>query len=79
MWLGAELGCGQGEKLDFSLSAEQEELKAAAVDFARRELDQDLAKREEAGEFPRRHGGPVPSSVSRACRSRPSLAAAPAS
>jgi alkylation response protein AidB-like acyl-CoA dehydrogenase len=37
--------------LDFSLSAEQEELKAAAVDFARRELDQDLAKREEAGEF----------------------------
>jgi alkylation response protein AidB-like acyl-CoA dehydrogenase len=37
--------------LDFSLSPEQEELKAAAVDFARRELDQDLAKREEAGEF----------------------------
>jgi hypothetical protein len=37
--------------LDFSLSAEQEELKAAAVDFARRELDQDLARREEAGEF----------------------------
>lgn len=37
--------------MDFSLSAEQEELKAAAVDFARRELDQDLARREEAGEF----------------------------
>ena len=37
--------------MDFSLSPEQEELKAAAVDFARRELDQDLAKREEAGEF----------------------------
>jgi L-prolyl-PCP dehydrogenase len=37
--------------LDFSLSAEQQELKAAAVDFARRELDHDLAKREEAGEF----------------------------
>jgi hypothetical protein len=51
--------------LDFSLSAEQEELKAAAVDFARREVDQDLAKREEAGEF-----------SPQACRSRPSLAAA---
>jgi alkylation response protein AidB-like acyl-CoA dehydrogenase len=37
--------------LDFSLSAEQEELKAAAVAFARRELDQGLAEREEAGAF----------------------------
>lgn len=37
--------------MEFSLSAEQEELKAAAVAFARRELDKDLAKREEAGEF----------------------------
>jgi hypothetical protein len=37
--------------LDLSLGAEQKELKAAAVDIARRELDQDLAKREEAGEF----------------------------
>jgi alkylation response protein AidB-like acyl-CoA dehydrogenase len=37
--------------MDFSLSAEQEELKAAAVEFARRELDRDLAGREEAGEF----------------------------
>jgi alkylation response protein AidB-like acyl-CoA dehydrogenase len=37
--------------LDFSLSAEQEELKAAAVDFARRELDKNLAEREAAGEF----------------------------
>ena len=37
--------------MDFSLSAEQEELKAAAVDFAGRELDKDLAEREEAGEF----------------------------
>ena len=37
--------------MDFSLSTDQQELKAAAVDFARRELDQDLAKREEAGEF----------------------------
>jgi len=37
--------------VDFSLSPEQQELKTAAVDFARRELNQDLAKREEAGEF----------------------------
>ena len=37
--------------MDFSLSAEQRELKAAAIDFARRELDQDLAKRDEAGEL----------------------------
>ena len=37
--------------MDFSLSAEQRELKAAAIAFARRELDQDLAKRDEAGEF----------------------------
>ena len=39
--------------MDFSLSAEQRELKAAAVAFARRELDQDLAKRDDAGEFAR--------------------------
>jgi alkylation response protein AidB-like acyl-CoA dehydrogenase len=38
--------------MDFSLSAEQRELKEAAIAFARRELDEDLAKREEAGEFP---------------------------
>ncbi|HEY0936113.1 MAG TPA: acyl-CoA dehydrogenase family protein [Trebonia sp.] len=37
--------------MDFSLSAEHKELKAAAVDFARRELNQDFARREEAGEF----------------------------
>jgi alkylation response protein AidB-like acyl-CoA dehydrogenase len=37
--------------LDFSLSAEQRELREAAVAFARRELDQDVAKREAAGEF----------------------------
>jgi alkylation response protein AidB-like acyl-CoA dehydrogenase len=37
--------------MDFSLSAEQQELKSAAVEFARRELDQDLARRDEAGEF----------------------------
>jgi alkylation response protein AidB-like acyl-CoA dehydrogenase len=37
--------------VDFSLSAEQRELRAAAVAFARQELDQDVAKREAAGEF----------------------------
>jgi alkylation response protein AidB-like acyl-CoA dehydrogenase len=37
--------------VEFSLSAEQEELKAAAIAFARGELDQDLAAREDAGEF----------------------------
>jgi L-prolyl-PCP dehydrogenase len=37
--------------VDFSLSAEQEELKAAAADFARRELDSGFAEREQAGEF----------------------------
>jgi alkylation response protein AidB-like acyl-CoA dehydrogenase len=39
--------------VDFSLSAEQRELTEAATDFARRELNQDLVKREDAGEFPR--------------------------
>jgi alkylation response protein AidB-like acyl-CoA dehydrogenase len=39
--------------VDFSLSADQRELAEAAADFARRELNQDLAKLEEAGEFPR--------------------------
>ena len=39
--------------MDFSLSAEQRELTEAAVAFARRELNQDLVKREDAGEFPR--------------------------
>jgi alkylation response protein AidB-like acyl-CoA dehydrogenase len=39
--------------VDFSLSAEQRELTEAATAFARRELNQDLAKREDAGEFPR--------------------------
>jgi alkylation response protein AidB-like acyl-CoA dehydrogenase len=39
--------------VDFSLSAEQRELAEAAAGFARRELNQDLAKREDAGEFPR--------------------------
>ena len=37
--------------MDFSLSAEQEEFKEAAVAFARRELDRGLAAREVAGEF----------------------------
>ncbi len=39
--------------MDFALSAEQRELTEAAAEFARRELNQDLAKREDAGEFPR--------------------------
>ena len=39
--------------MDFSLSAEQRQLTEAAADFARRELNQDLVKREDAGEFPR--------------------------
>ncbi len=39
--------------MDFSLSAEQEELKAAAAAFARQELDKDLAEREASGEFSR--------------------------
>ena len=42
-----------GDSVDFSLSAEQRELTEAAADFARRELNQDLAKRDDAGEFPR--------------------------
>ena len=37
--------------MDFSLSAEQQELKEAAAAFARRELDRGLAEREEAGAF----------------------------
>jgi alkylation response protein AidB-like acyl-CoA dehydrogenase len=37
--------------VDFSLSDEQRELTDAAADFARKELNQDLAKREDAGEF----------------------------
>jgi len=59
--------------MDFSLSAEQLEFKEAAVAFARRELDQDLATREEAGQFPRQawracaqfgiQGLPVPSEL----------------
>ena len=39
--------------MDFSLSAEQRELMEAATDFAQRELNHDLPKREDAGEFPR--------------------------
>jgi alkylation response protein AidB-like acyl-CoA dehydrogenase len=37
--------------VEFSLSAEQLELKEAATAFARAKLNQDLAKREETGEF----------------------------
>jgi alkylation response protein AidB-like acyl-CoA dehydrogenase len=38
--------------MEFSLSAEQRELKDAAAAFARAKLNEDLAKREESGEFP---------------------------
>jgi hypothetical protein len=38
--------------MDFSLSAEQRHLVEAATAFARRELNQDLAKRDDAAEFP---------------------------
>ena len=38
--------------MDFALTAEQQELTKAAADFARRELNNDLVKREDAGEFP---------------------------
>jgi alkylation response protein AidB-like acyl-CoA dehydrogenase len=39
--------------VDFALSAEQRELTEAATAFARRELNEDLAKHDDAGEFPR--------------------------
>ena len=39
--------------MDFALSADQRELTEAAADFARRELNQDLAKCDDAGEYPR--------------------------
>ena len=39
--------------MDFSLSAEQRELMAAATDFARGSSTRIWAKREDAGEFPR--------------------------
>jgi alkylation response protein AidB-like acyl-CoA dehydrogenase len=38
--------------MDFSLSAEQREVKEAAAAFARARLNRGLAEREEAGEFP---------------------------
>lgn len=38
--------------MDFALTAEQQDLTEAAADFARRELNHDLVKREDAGEFP---------------------------
>jgi hypothetical protein len=39
--------------MDFGLSPEQAELKRAVLEFARRELNDDLAKRDEAGTFSR--------------------------
>jgi len=38
--------------VDFSLSAEQRQLTEAAAAFAQRELNKDLVKREDSGEFP---------------------------
>jgi alkylation response protein AidB-like acyl-CoA dehydrogenase len=38
--------------MEFSLSAEQRELKEAAAAFARAKLNEDMAKRAESGEFP---------------------------
>ena len=38
--------------MEFSLSAEQRELKEAAAEFARAKLNQDLAEHEASGEFP---------------------------
>ena len=38
--------------MDFSLSAEQRQLTEAAAAFAQRELNKDLVKREDSGEFP---------------------------
>src|ERR1017187_2241254 len=71
-WRGGQ-ACGQGDGVDFSLSAEQRELTEAAAAFARQELNQDLVKREDAGEFPREawrkcakfgvHGLPVPAEL----------------
>jgi alkylation response protein AidB-like acyl-CoA dehydrogenase len=43
----------QGDTMDFALSDEQRELTEAALAFASRELNDDLAKRDDAGEFPR--------------------------
>ncbi len=51
-WRGGQVR-GQGYGMDFSLSAEQRELTEAAAAFARRELNRDLLKRDDAGEFPR--------------------------
>ncbi len=39
--------------MDFSLTPEQRELTEAAADFARRQLNDDLVKRDDTGEFPR--------------------------
>ncbi len=39
--------------MDFALSSEQRELTDGAADFARLELNEDLVKRDDAGEFPR--------------------------
>src|SRR5215472_9088864 len=53
VWPGGHCWYRPGGDVDFSLSAEQRELTEAATAFARQELNQDLVKREDAGEFPR--------------------------
>jgi hypothetical protein len=55
--------------MEISLSAEQSELKEATADFARAKLTEDLANREESGEFPSRRGRTALSSGFRLFRS----------
>jgi alkylation response protein AidB-like acyl-CoA dehydrogenase len=50
--LGAGLSLRVGDVMEFSLSAEQRDLKEAAAAFARAKLNEDVAKGEESGEFP---------------------------
>src|SRR5579863_8741913 len=50
-WLGVGLSRRTRGRMEFSLSDEQRELKEAAAAFARAKLNQDLAERDEAGEF----------------------------
>lgn len=61
--------------MEISLSAEQSELKEATADFARAKLTEDLANREESGEFPSRRGRSALSSGFWVFRSRPPWAA----
>ena len=67
----SEFGTG-GAAWTFALSAEQRELTTAGSDFARQELNEDLVKRDDAGDFRGRRGGSAQSSGSRACLFPPS-------